>query len=143
MSEFLQIGRDVHRFLGTAVNAADTAGRKDADSCQVGDQHRRGNRCRRRLFVDQIDSHISSGSLGNVLALAHQFQLITAQTDFQFAVDDRHGSRNGPFASDDLFDLMGEFNVFRIRHAMGEDRRFQSDDRLVFSDRFLDFRSDR
>lgn len=47
----------------------------------------------------------------------------------QRAVNDGDGCRNGSLIADDLFDAFGHLDIAGIGHAVGDDGRFQRDDR--------------
>ena len=141
--KLLEVGGDVHGGLRAAVNAADAAGRKDLDAGHVGDDHRCGDgRCAVSAACDDC-CQVAAGYLCDLASgLAEVLDLLGGEAGLESAADD--GDRRGHRAviAYRFLDQHRRFDVFRIGHAVGDDRALERYDGLAFRQRLLYFGGD-
>ena len=134
LRQLLQVGGDVHGRLGAAVHAADAAGGKDGDARHVGDHHRRGD----GGGAVRDDRQVAAGDLGDLApALAEVGDLLLGQAGLQAAAEDGDGGGHCTVVAQGLLDEQRRFDVFRIGHAVGDDRALERDDRAAVCERLL------
>ena len=138
LRQLLKVGRDVHGRLGAAVHAADAAGGKDLNACHVGDHHRRGDGGGAVRAARADDRQVAAGDLGDLApGLAEVGDLLLGQAGLQAAAEDGDGGGHGAVVAQGLLDEQGRLDVFRIGHAVGDDRALERDDRAAVRERLL------
>ena len=126
-----QIGRNVERLFGASVNAADAAGGEDFDAREPRDEHRRGDGRAGRALARGDQREIPSRGLDDAARkLAEPVDLLARKAHSQPALDDRDRRRNGAHLARRVLDGERRLDVARVGHAVGDDRRFERDDRL-------------
>src|SRR3984885_4520312 len=126
-----QIGRDVERFFNAAVHAADAACGEDFDARKPSDEHRRRDRRAGRALASGHERQIAPRSLHDAAAqLAESIDLLPLEAHSQAAVNDRNRRRNGAHLAHRILDGERRLDIAGKGHAMGDDRRFERDDRL-------------
>ena len=139
--ELHQIGGNVECLLGPAMDAADAAGGEDFDSRQLRHEHCRGDRRSRRALARRDQGQIAPRGLDDAAGeLAEALDLAVVEADLQRAVDNCDRRRNRAHRPHRLLDRARGFDILRIGHAMGDDGRFQSDQRLAARARAFDLR---
>ena len=120
------------------MHAADAAGGKDLNACHVGDHHRRGDGGGAVRAARADDRQIAAGDLGDLApGLAEVGDLLLGQAGLQAAAEDGDGGGNGAVVAQGLLDEQGRLDVFRIGHAVGDDRALERDDRAAVRERLL------
>lgn len=124
------------------MDAAEPAGRKDADARQVRDDRgRRAGWSRRPAPRGDGRAHVPPGELADREAgLAHIGDLIAVHADDDLPVDDADGRGDDALFPDDPVHLEGGLDVLRVGHAVGDDGAFQRHHRPVFGKCRLDLR---
>jgi len=81
------------------------------------------------------------GGLDNAAAeLAKAVDLLLVEADPEAAAYDRDRRRNGPHFARRVLDGERRFHIARVGHAMGDDCRFERDDRFLGRARLGDLR---
>ncbi len=74
------------------------------------------------------ERHIVGRQLEHARAVASRASCVVGKPDLQSAAKHRDGRRHRTLLSDDRLDRAGDLEVLRIRHAVGDDGRFQCHD---------------
>ena len=116
-----QVGGNVHRSLGSAVNAAYAAGGEDLDAGHRGYDHGGGYRGGAVLSPGDEHRQVAAGGLGDRLPLlAEVLYLILAEACLEAAADDGDGRGHCAVVAYGLLHAQGRLHVLRIGHAVGD-----------------------
>ena len=112
---------------------------KTSSPGERGDEHRRRDRGARRTLARRDRREIPPRGLDDAAGkLAEPLDFLPVEADAETSVDDRDRRRNGPHLARRLLDGTRRLDVARIGHAVGDDRRFERDDRLLGRERLGD-----
>jgi hypothetical protein len=117
------------------VHAPDAAGRDDADTGPVRDEH--GGRDRRRSppAGDEICREVAQIQLDRAAAGGELRKLLTLQADAYSSVDDADRRGVGALGSNGCLQSGADFDSLRMWKAVGDQRRLERNDRAVRPDR--------
>ena len=121
------------------MHAADAAGGKDADPCQMGADHRRGDRGGPGAARGDTGRQIGARQLCDTSGLTQRGQLRVGQPDMDAPVHHRDGGWGGAMGADLGLDQARGFHVLRKRHAVGDDGGFKRHDGGAIGARCGDF----
>ena len=121
------------------MHAADAARREDADAGEMGGDHGGGDRGGAGAAGREREGEVGARHLHHVLEAGEALQLVRRQADPDLAVHDGDGRRHRAIGPHDVLDGARRRDVVGIGHAMRDDRRFQSDQRLAVGLRRRDF----
>ena len=120
------------------MHAADAAGGKDLNARHVGDHHRRGDGGRTVRAARADDRQVTARDLGDLApALAEVGDLLLGQAGLQAAAEDGDGGGHCAVVAQGLLDEQRRLHIFRIGHAVGDDRALERDDRAAVCERLL------
>jgi hypothetical protein len=122
------------------MHAADAACGEDFDAARPA-KHRRCDRRARRAFAGGDQRQISPRGLHDAAReLAEPVDLLIVEADSEATFDDRDRRRNSAHLARRVLDGKRGFDIARVGHAMGDDRRFKRDDRFLGRARLGDLR---
>src|SRR5438034_3729378 len=113
------------------MHSADAAGSKNSDAGPVSNKCGRGHgRCTIELPC-RGDRKIAARYFSNVLICCQAFELRQVETNAKFSVENSDRRRYGAALPDDLFERVGCFEILGVGKSVGNDRRFERNDRLL------------
>ena len=120
------------------MHAADAAGGKNGDARHVGDHHRRGDGGRTVHAARADDRQVAARDLGDAApGLAEVGDLLLGQTRLQAAAEDSDGGGHCAVVAQSLLNEQRRLHIFRIGHAVRDDRALERDDRAAVRKRLL------
>src|SRR5262249_24917109 len=127
--QFGKISGDVHSTLGTAMDAANATGGKEANSSQLCAGQRAGNSGCAQTMLGEYDGQIAPTDLGHFLCVSmpQSLDLGRAKTNDDLPVYEADGGWNYAFAANGFFHCARGLDVGGIGEAMSDDGGFECD----------------
>ena len=122
------------RRLGAAVDAADAAGGEDLDAGEAGADHRGGDGGGAGPALAEGDGEVGARELADVGGGGEALEPVGLEADMDAALHHRDGGGDGAGGGDLGLDGARGREVLGMRHAVGDDRRFEGDERPAGGD---------
>ena len=137
--KLLEVGGNIHCDFCAAMHTADAAGGKNLNACHRRDHHGRGDSRRAVRSLGNQHGKIPPARFGNAAAGTGKIvDLGFGKPCLEPTAEDGDGRRNSAEIADDPLDLERRVAVLRIRHAVGNDGRFERHDGSARVKRALD-----